>query len=245
MATMMSAGAGGAVGQLSFRRIIDIPFETCVAALENWQRTEQDGELRIGHSLLRGPIEHDRPSGTCRIEVRLARGPLRPLLRMRLNIDRWSWPPARTALELIPCDRVRPTAAYFRSGHLLLDSLTRSLPRHTPGQRLDHVPASRPTARQGLPGPTEQSPARWSAVPVRRRERLDNCIVMHRHLYRKCALMPLTGRSGPRKAGAWSLVLRQGRSGPERVRWRTRQSGRAGSAREDESVPRAATLAPA
>ena len=190
MATMMSAGAGGAVGQLSFRRIIDIPFETCVAALENWQRTEQDGELRIGHSLLRGPIEHDRPSGTCRIEVRLARGPLRPLLRMRLNIDRWSWPPARTALELIPCDRVRPTAAYFRSGHLLLDSLTRSLPRHTPGQRLDHVPASRPTARQGLPGPTEQSPARWSAVPVRRHERLDNCIVMHRHLYRKCALMP-------------------------------------------------------
>jgi len=159
MATMMSAGAGGAVGQLSFRRIIDIPFETCVAALENWQRTEQDGELRIGHSLLRGPIEHDRPSGTCRIEVRLARGPLRPLLRMRLNIDRWSWPPARTALELIPCDRVRPTAAYFRSGHLLLDSLTRSLPRHAPGQRLDHVPASRPTARQGLPGPTEQSPA--------------------------------------------------------------------------------------
>ena len=161
---MMSAGAGGAVGQLSFRRIIDIPFETCVAALENWQRTEQDGELRIGHSLLRGPIEHDRPSGTCRIEVRLARGPLRPLLRMRLNIDRWSWPPAKTALELIPCDRVRPTAAYFRSGHLLLDSLIRSLPRHTPGQRLDHVPASRPTARQGLPGPTEQSPARWSAV---------------------------------------------------------------------------------
>src|SRR5207247_10132157 len=93
-------------------------FETCVAALENWQRTEQDGELRIGHSLLRGPIEHDRVSGTCRIDVRLARGPMRPLLRMRLNIDRWSWPPARTALELIPCDRVRPTAADFRAGHL-------------------------------------------------------------------------------------------------------------------------------
>jgi hypothetical protein len=153
----MSAGTGRAAGRLSFRRVIDIPFETCVAALENWQRTEQDSELRIGRSLLRGPIEHNRDSGTCRIEVRLARGPLRPLLRMRLNIDRWSWPPARTALELTPCDRVRPTAAYFRSGHLLLDSLTRSLPRHTPGQRLDHVPASGPTARQGLPGPTEQS----------------------------------------------------------------------------------------
>jgi hypothetical protein len=146
----MSAGTGRAVGRLSFRRIIDIPFETCVAALENWQRTEQDGELRIGQSLLRGPIEHDRDSGTCRIEVRLARGPLRPLLRMRLNIDRWSWPPARTALELIPCDRVRPTAAYFRSGHLLLDALTHSLPRHTPAQRLDHVPGSTADRTPGL-----------------------------------------------------------------------------------------------
>ena len=153
----MSGGTGRAVGRLSFRRIIDTPFETCAAALENWQRTEQDGELRIGHSLLRGPIEHDRDSGTCRIEVRLARGPLRPRLRMRLNIDRWSWPPARTALELIPCDRVRPTAAYFRSGHLLLDSLTHSVPRHAPAQRLDHVPANQPTARQGLPRPGEQS----------------------------------------------------------------------------------------
>ena len=138
----MSAGVGRAARRLSFRRIIDIPFQTCVAALENWQRTEQDGELRMGHSLLRGPIEHDRDSGTCRIEVRLARGPLRPALRMRLNIDRWSWPPARTALELIPCNRVRPTAAYFRSGHLLLDALTHSMPRHTPVQRLDHIPGS-------------------------------------------------------------------------------------------------------
>jgi hypothetical protein len=78
MATMMSAGAGGAVGQLSFLRTIDIPFETWVAALEKWQRTERDGELRIGHSLLRGPIEHDRPSGTCRIEVHLAQGTAAP-----------------------------------------------------------------------------------------------------------------------------------------------------------------------
>ena len=153
----MSGGTGRAVGRLSFRRIIDTPFETCVAALENWQRTEQDGELRIGQSLLRGPIEHDRDSGTCRIDVRLALGPMRQLLHMRLNIDRWSWPPARTALELIPCDRVRPTAAYFRSGHVLLDSLTHSVSRHTSAQRLDHVPASQPTARQSLPRPSEHS----------------------------------------------------------------------------------------
>jgi hypothetical protein len=107
---------------LSFPRIIDVPFEICVATLESWQRTGRDGELRVGQSRLRWPIRHDRESGTYRIEVGLARGPLRPPLRMRLDIDRWS--PSKTALELIPCQLVRPTAAYFRSGHLLLDSLS-------------------------------------------------------------------------------------------------------------------------
>jgi hypothetical protein len=126
----MSAGMCSALGWLSFRRIVDVPFETCVATLESWQRTGLDGELRIGESRLPGPIEHDRDSGTRRIEVRLARGPLRPLLRMRLDIDRWS--SSSTALELIPCGRVRPTAAYFRAGHLLLDSLTHSLSQHSP-----------------------------------------------------------------------------------------------------------------
>ena len=138
----MSAGACSVLGGLSFRRIVDIPFETCVAALDSWQRTGQDGALHLGKSLLRGPIEHDRDSGTCRIEVRLARGPLRATLRMRLNIDRWSSPPSRTAFELIPCKRVRPTATYFRAGHLLLDSLIHSLPRHLPAQRSGCITAT-------------------------------------------------------------------------------------------------------
>ena len=119
-----------APGSLSFRRIVDIPFETCVAALDSWQRTGHDGELRLGESQLLGPMERDRDSGTHRLEVRLARGPVRPILRMRLDIDRWS--SSSTALELIPCGRIRPTAAYFQAGHLLLDSLTRSLPQHLP-----------------------------------------------------------------------------------------------------------------
>ena len=126
----MSTGRCPVPGWPLFRRIVDIPSETCVAALESWQRTRPDGELRIGDSRLRGPIEHDRHSGIPRIEVRLARGPLRPLLRMRLDIDRWS--SSSTALELIPCGRVRPTAAYFRAGHLLLDSLTCVLPQCSP-----------------------------------------------------------------------------------------------------------------
>src|SRR5690349_6647678 len=71
-------------GWLSFRRIIDISFETCVTTLESWQLTGHGSELHVGQSLLRGPIEHDRCTGTCRIEVRLARGPLRPRLLMRL-----------------------------------------------------------------------------------------------------------------------------------------------------------------
>ena len=103
-----------------FRRIVDIPFDVCVAAVESWQRTGQDGELHLGQGLLRGPIERDRDSGTCRVQVRLARRPLRPPLLMRLDIDRLS--SSRTVLELIPCKRARPTAGYFRAGHRLLDS---------------------------------------------------------------------------------------------------------------------------
>lgn len=125
----MSASRVPVGGSLSFRRNIDVPFETCVAALDSWQRTGY-GELRAGESLLRGPVEHDRAAGTRRIQVRLARGPLRPLLRMRLDIDRWS--ASSTVIELIPCGRVRATAAYFRAGHHLLDVLTRSLLRCLP-----------------------------------------------------------------------------------------------------------------
>ena len=115
------------LGSLSFWRIADVPFETCVAALDNWQRTGRGGELRFGENQLLGPMEHDRDLGTRRIQVRLARGPMYPMLRMRLEIDRWS--SSSTALELIPGRLVRPTADYFRAGRLLLDSLTRSLPQ--------------------------------------------------------------------------------------------------------------------
>ena len=139
---------GSPVYWLSFARIIDVPFEACVATLESWQRTGPAGKRRIGQSLLRWPIEHDRKAGTCRIEVGLARGPLRPPLRMRLDIDRWSTSFPRTALELIPCQLVRPTAAYFRSGHLLLDSLTHSLVQHRSAQSVGDVTATQPRVHQ-------------------------------------------------------------------------------------------------
>ena len=113
---------------LSFWRIVDVPFETCVAALDGWLLTSDGGGLRFGGSQLLGPMEHDRALGTRQIQVRLARGRLHPLLRMRLDIDRWS--SSSTALELIPGRLVQPTADYFRAGRLLLDSLTRSVPRH-------------------------------------------------------------------------------------------------------------------
>jgi hypothetical protein len=156
------AGAGTgtcpAPGLLSFRRIVDIPFDACLAALQSWRLQGRDGELRVGPSRLRGPIEHDHGSGTCRVKVRLARGPLRPLLRMRLNVDRWSCSLPCTALELIPCGRVLATARYFRAGHLLLDSLTRSLQLEWQVQTLD-LPAAQPSdpvqAPQGSPGPSQ------------------------------------------------------------------------------------------
>ena len=123
----MSTSMIPAFGSLSFWRIVDVPFETYVAALDSWLPARHGGELRFGGSQLLGPMEHDRESGTRRIQVRLARGPLHPPLRMRLEIDRWS--SSSTALELIPGRLVRPTADYFRAGRLLLDSLTRSLPQ--------------------------------------------------------------------------------------------------------------------
>ena len=115
------------LGSLSFWRIADVPFETCAAAFDAWLRTGHRGELRFGGSRLLGPVEHDRELGTRRIQVRLARGPMYPMLRMRLEIDRWS--SSSTAFELIPSRLVQPTADYFRAGRLLLDSLTRSLPQ--------------------------------------------------------------------------------------------------------------------
>jgi hypothetical protein len=121
------AGVRSMLGPVSFGRIVAVPFGAWVAALERWQLTGHDGELRIGQSVLRGPVERDRHLGTCRIEVRLGRGPLRPPVRMRLDIDRWSV--TSTALQLIPCQRVRPSAAYFRAGHDLLNSLTHALPQ--------------------------------------------------------------------------------------------------------------------
>ena len=144
----MNAGTRPDPGRLPFRRIIDAPLQTCLTAIENGQRTQPDGELRIGHSRIYGPIKHDRDSGTHQIQVRLARGPLRPLLPMRLNLDRWS--PATTALELIPSGRIRPTAAYFRAGHLLLDTLARTLPQQSPPA---HTPGGRaPTAGAAATG---------------------------------------------------------------------------------------------
>ncbi len=76
---------------------------------------------------------------------------------MRLEIARWSRLPSRTALELIPCQLVRPTADSFRSGHLLLDSLTHSLLQHRPAQRPGCVTGTQPHVhlddrRQAGPG---------------------------------------------------------------------------------------------
>ena len=123
----MSTSMDPVPGSASFRRIVDVPFETYVAALDDWLRTGLGGGLRFGGSQLLGPMEHERDLGTRRIQVRLARGPLHPPLRMRLDIDRWS--SSSTALELIPSRLVRPTAEYFRTGRRLLDALTRSLPQ--------------------------------------------------------------------------------------------------------------------
>ena len=143
------AGMSPVAGPLSFWRIVPIPFAAWVAALDRWQLTAPDGELRLGHNELRGTAERDPHFGTCRVAVRLARGPLRPRVRMQLHIDRWS--ATATAVELIPHGHVWPTAAYFRAGRALLDSLTRALPAHPPVSRPAGAPECQPPADQDEP----------------------------------------------------------------------------------------------
>ena len=159
----ISADTSAAAGPLSFWRITDVPFAAWLAALERWQLTGRGSELRFGDSELRGPAEHNPHFGTCQIEVRLARGRLRPPLRMRLDIDHWS--ATSTTLTLIPCQRVRPSTDYFQAGRRLLDSLTCAVPAHPPVSHMGGATASRPPTPEAEPrvhvlgGPTAGSAA--------------------------------------------------------------------------------------
>lgn len=134
---------------LSFRRIAGIQFDAYMAVLESWQLTGHDTKLRLGDSLLQGPIEHDHYFGTWRIEVRLARGRLRPPVRMRLEIAPWY--AGATVLELIPSQRVRPSAAYLAAGDRLLDSLTRALPVPVPVRQRPDQERLRAAVSAGVP----------------------------------------------------------------------------------------------
>jgi hypothetical protein len=159
------------VGQLSFWRIVNVPHGTWMAALEHWQLTGADTELRLGPGVLRGPAGHDPHFGTCQIQARLARGPLSPPVRMQLHIDRWS--AAATAVELIPCQRVSPSTAYFRAGRALLDCLTCAVPAHPPAPHLaDAAPGQSPAAgaepRTAAPAGPTAGPA---VMPARQEAR--------------------------------------------------------------------------
>ena len=133
----------------SFRRIEEIPCEAFLAMLADWELTGDGSELCLGGSLLRGPVEQDHFFGTWRIEVRLARGRLRPPVRMRLEIAPWY--AGATVFELIPCQRVRPSASYLAAGDRLLDSLTRTRPVRVPVRQHPHQEHLRATVSAGVP----------------------------------------------------------------------------------------------
>jgi hypothetical protein len=211
----MSASARPARTWMSFRRIVDIPFGTCVAALDSGELTGHDGGRRAGRVAVCGPAEQDPDCGTCRVQVRLPRGLLGPPLRMRLQADHWSSSPPRTSLELIPCGPVRPSAAYFRAGHRLLDQLARSLARPVPAPRPDCA-ASQPYADQGQPGPGRRparsaAPARYRALrsrsaargrpahgPRRAAKPAPTCIFMQRRPWDERPLLP--------RAALWTVA---------------------------------------
>jgi hypothetical protein len=158
-----SADMSAVVDPLSFWRITHLPFAAWLAALERWQLTAPGSELRLGHSQLRGPAGHDPHFGTCQLEVRLARGPLRRPLRMRLDIDHWS--ATSTTLTLIPCQPARPGPGYFRAGRRLLDSLTCAARELASTPALQPIPAPRPSehspagAEPQIPGVRQLVPA--------------------------------------------------------------------------------------
>jgi hypothetical protein len=113
----VSAGTRPARAWLSFRRIVDIPFATCVAALDSWQLTGHDGGRRASQHLVCGPAEHDRDNGTRRVPVRLGPRPaapaaaagVRPLVLLTAT-DRCGTHPlrARPAQRRLPMPSVRP-----------------------------------------------------------------------------------------------------------------------------------------
>jgi hypothetical protein len=155
-ADSVTADMSAVVGPLSFWRITHFPLAAWLAALERWQLTRHGSELHLGNSQLRGPAEHDPHFGTCKIEVRLARGALRRPLHMRLEIDRWS--ATSTALTLIPCQPVRPGSAYFHAGRHLLDSLTcaAGAPASTAASyQRQHTPATHPSGQPPAGGGPE------------------------------------------------------------------------------------------
>ena len=133
----------------SFRRIEEIPCEAYLAMLAAWELTGDGSELCLAGSLLRGPVEQDPFFGTWRVEVRLARGRLRRPVRMRLEIAPWHG--GATVLELIPCQRVRPGAAYLAAGDRLLDSLTRTRPAPMPVRQRPDQEHRRVTVGTGVP----------------------------------------------------------------------------------------------
>ena len=152
-ATLLLKCAGLTAGQLKERAVP--PSRLSLLGLVRHMTEVERWWFRMHAANTDMPFPYDPDSGTRRLEVRLATGRLCPPLRMRLEVDRWTWSPARTVLELIPCKLVRPTAAYFRAGHLLLDSLTHLLPQHAArahaaGLQIQRTRAADPALAVGL-----------------------------------------------------------------------------------------------
>jgi hypothetical protein len=109
----------------------------CSSLLGQLPRHGADCAIRLSrrHPLMPHCVSRRRrkPSTASPQSQRDGNGVRQPSWRsMRRALASIRWSSSSTALELIACGRVRPTAAYFRAGHLLLDSLTRSLPQHLP-----------------------------------------------------------------------------------------------------------------
>lgn len=116
-------------GQLSwvFLRVIDVPFDLAVTALDGWLRDAPRGILKTGRHWLVGPLHAVPGTGQAWIEVRAQHRAPWPAGVMELQVTPWSLDCRTTGLELMPRRHLRPTPRYFSAGHLLLDTLSAAL----------------------------------------------------------------------------------------------------------------------
>jgi hypothetical protein len=117
---------------VTFLRALDVPFVSCVAAIDEWWRQEASRErLDVGRSGLRGPPALDADGGQLRLPAGLGRVLPHTIVRMDLELFPWLGD-FGTKLCLRPRRAVHANHRYFVTGHAFLDAVVAAIARYLP-----------------------------------------------------------------------------------------------------------------